>query len=98
MDNIEYECPVCNVKLNSRKEPFASVRAVALHIAARIKGNDTDHKIWAYENRGEEEIDKAITLVKAKDDINELAKLLLLPVNKWCNEKSKPNIGFKKHK
>jgi hypothetical protein len=96
MANSEFECPVCSAKLNTRGEPFVSVRAVALHIAGKIKGNCTDHKIWAYENRSKEEIDEAIAEAKATEGINILADLLLLPVKHWHDDKGKPNIGFKK--
>ena len=96
MDNPEFECPVCNVKLNSRREPFISVRAVALHIAGKIKGQCADHKIWAYENRSQEEIDEAIAEAKATRGINVLADLLLLPVKHWHDDRGKPSIGFKK--
>ncbi|MBN1176107.1 MAG: hypothetical protein JXA51_00355 [Dehalococcoidales bacterium] len=96
MDNIKLVCPVCSTVRNSRGEPFTSVRAVALHVAAKIKGNCSDHKIWAYENRGEDEIDIALAQAKAKDDINIHAKLLLVPVKKFNEDKGKPGIGFKK--
>ena len=96
MANIEYECPVCNAKLNSRKEPFISVRAVALHIANRIKANNTEHRIWAYENCGQEEVDEATAEYKTTNNNNILGDLLLIPVKNWHDDRSKPNIGFKK--
>jgi hypothetical protein len=93
---IEFICPVCNVKLNSRGEPFVSVRAIALHIAGKIKGKCPDHIIWAYEKRSQMEIDEAIAEAKATGGINALADLLLLPVKQWHDERNKPQIGFRK--
>ena len=95
MNDKEHECPVCQVKLNIRGEPFVSVRAVALHIANKIKANNTEHRVWAYENCGQEEIDEATSEYKATNNNNVLGDLLLLPVKKWHDDKNRPNIGFK---
>lgn len=95
--DIEYECPVCNAKLNSSGDAFVSVRAVALHIAAKIKLNCTNHKIWAYEGCGKERVDETLAIIGATKRINPLAELLLLPIKQWHDEKGKPNIGFKKY-
>lgn len=96
MDNIKLKCPVCGELVNGKKEPFASYRAVALHIAAKIKTSSDEHKIWAYENSGKVEIDNAINIAKKTNGINIIGDLLLLPVKMWHDEKNKPNIGFKK--
>jgi hypothetical protein len=95
--SIEYQCPVCNAKQNSIGEDFVSTRAVALHIAAKIKFNCADHKIWAYEKCGKEQIDSTLAEIKATKGINPLAELFLVPVKQWHDEKGKPNIGFKKY-
>ena len=97
MVNTEFECPVCNAKLNSQGKPFNGVRAIALHIAHNLKSNDNAHIIWAYQNRGEEEIDRAIAKYKATGNNNVLARLLYLPLQAYFEDKGKPDIGFKKY-
>lgn len=95
MDKNYFQCPICKAKLNSSNKPFSSVRSVALHIAGKIKGQDTDHKMWAYENSGQEEIDQALAQARATNGINVLADLMLLPLKAWHDERGKGNIGFK---
>ncbi|HJX14058.1 MAG TPA: hypothetical protein VJ377_11110, partial [Dehalococcoidales bacterium] len=95
MVDTEFKCPVCSTKQNVQRNPFPSYRAVALHIAGKIKGGyDFDaHKIWAYENCGQNEIDRALADARAKNDINIIGKLLLLPVKQWHEEREKGSIG-----
>ncbi len=95
MGRYDFQCPICKVTLNTRNLPFSSVRSVALHIAGKIKGQCGDHKIWAYENCGQEETDQALAQAHATNGINVLADLMLLPLKAWHEEKSKGNIGFK---
>ena len=90
-----FQCPVCRAKTNNSGKPFSSERAVALHIAGKIKGQCNDHKIWAFENCGQTEINQALTKARETQGINILADLMLLPVKAWNDENSKGNIGFK---
>jgi hypothetical protein len=95
MNDFEFECPICEAKLNSKGEPFGSVRAVALHIATRIRANNSDHRIWAYEYCSQEIVDEAIAKVKSTNDINILGNLLLVPVKQWHDDRGK-QIGFRR--
>lgn len=96
MKDKEYQCPICHAKLNSNGEPFFDVRAVSLHIAGKIRGGDSNHKIWAYENYNRKEVDEAVEKARSTSNINYIGDLLTVSVKRWHDENSKPNLGFKK--
>jgi hypothetical protein len=96
VQNIIYQCPVCHTKLNSNRKPFISPRAVALHIAGKIKTSDNDHKYWAWEQCGQDKINAAIAESKSTNGINVIGDLLLLSVIQWLKEHNESNIGFVK--
>ena len=89
MNNIKYQCPICDAK-------FDSIESIALHIAGKIKTYRREHISWAYENCSKQEVDEARTKAKEKNNINILADALFLPVKSWYDEKGKGKIGFKK--
>lgn len=95
MDNTKFECPVCHAELNSSGKPFVSVRAIALHVSGKIITGCIDHRIWAYENCGQEEINQAVDQAKPTNGINVIAELLLVPVKRWHDDNAKRRIGFK---
>ena len=76
----QFVCPVCRVCASTNNKPFSSIRSVALHIAGKIKGGKTDHKIWAYDNCSQVKTDRALKKAKATNGINVLADLFLLPL------------------
>ena len=44
---IEWQCPACGAGKNSQGIDFTSCRAVALHIAGKMRRGDFNHKRWA---------------------------------------------------
>ena len=96
MELSYFECPVCKARLNTNNKPFSSIRSVALHIAGKIKGQCFDHKMRAYENCGQTEIDQALAQARATQGINVLANLMFLPLKALYDEKGRGNIRFKK--
>ena len=68
---LDWLCPVCNSDTNSLGMPFSGSRAVALHVAGKIRTGDSLHRSWATGKIG-----SAIDEPKVKHSINTLADQL----------------------
>lgn len=43
----EWECPACHINVNTYGHSFTTGRQVALHVAGKILGGDSEHLVWA---------------------------------------------------
>lgn len=48
----DWRCPACHINTNSQGILCESARAIALHVAGKIRGGDNTHKKWAISNIG----------------------------------------------
>lgn len=51
--NVDWRCPACNGDTNSQGTLFSGCRAVALHVAGKIRTGDHTHRKWALSKVGE---------------------------------------------
>ena len=68
---VDWLCPACNGNTNSLGIPFSGSRAVALHVAGKIRTGDSSHKSWAIAKVG-----NTIDEPEVKHSINTLADRL----------------------
>lgn len=68
---VDWLCPACNGNTNSLGIPFSGSRAVALHIAGKIRTGDSLHRSWATGKIG-----NTIDEPEVKHSINTLADQL----------------------
>jgi hypothetical protein len=87
---VDWLCPVCNSNTNSLGTPFSGSRAVALHVAGKIRTGDRLHRSWAIGKIGNT-VDKP----EAKHSINTLADQLewyVLEDNRTRHQKEEERI------
>lgn len=68
---VNWLCPVCSSSTNSLGIPFSGSRAVALHVAGKVRSGDSLHKSWAESKAG-----NIINEPEVKHSINTLADQL----------------------
>lgn len=68
---VDWLCPVCNGNTNLLGIPFSGSRAVALHVAGKIRTRDSLHRSWAIGKIG-----NTIDEPEVKHSINTLADQL----------------------
>ena len=68
----DWLCPVCNGNTNSLGIPFSGSRAVALHVAGKIRTGDRSHRSWAVAKVG-----NTINEPAVNHSINTLADFIL---------------------
>lgn len=70
-DTHDWMCPACGVSTNSYDEPLVGARAVALHVAGKIRSGDGTHRTWALNTIGD-----SISEPYANRSINTLSDIL----------------------